>query len=94
MLQGIVPALVTPFRQDERIDFDAWQIIIDALIAAGVDGLFVAGGHGEFFSLTSEERTVALRFCAQAAHGRRGRIVVRLAAESIACMIRSPRSWF
>jgi len=44
-LQGIVPALVTPFKVDERIDYDAWQILIDAQIAAGVDGVF-AGGSG------------------------------------------------
>jgi 4-hydroxy-tetrahydrodipicolinate synthase len=69
-LQGMVPALVTPFRADESIDFDAWQEIVDALIGAGVDGLSVAGGQGEFFSLSLEERRVALRFCAQAAAGR------------------------
>ena len=70
LLHGIVPALVTPFRADERIDYDAWQTIIDALIGAEVDGLSAAGGQGEFFSLSVEERTVALRFCHQAMAGR------------------------
>ncbi|HWQ54933.1 MAG TPA: 4-hydroxy-tetrahydrodipicolinate synthase [Bryobacteraceae bacterium] len=69
-LQGIVPALVTPFRPDERIDYSAWQRIIDLMIASGVDGLFAAGGQGEFFSLEPEERVVALRFCRQHAAGR------------------------
>jgi 4-hydroxy-tetrahydrodipicolinate synthase len=69
-LEGIVPALVTPFRADERIDYDAWQVIIDALIGAGVHGISAVGGQGEFFSLTMEERTVALRFCTQAIAGR------------------------
>lgn len=68
--QGIVPALVTPFRQDERIDFSAWQHIIDLMIASGVDGLLVGGGQGEFFSLEEEERVVAMRFCRQAVAGR------------------------
>lgn len=67
---GIVTALVTPFRDDERIDFNAWQKIIDYQIAAGVDGLLVAGGQGEFFSLSEEERVVALRFCRQYVAGR------------------------
>lgn len=62
--------MVTPFRQDERIDYDAWQKIIDAQIAAGVDGLFACGGQGEFFSLDEEERIVALRFCRQHIAGR------------------------
>jgi 4-hydroxy-tetrahydrodipicolinate synthase len=68
--QGVVTALVTPFRDDERIDFNAWQRIIDFQIEAGVAGLLAAGGQGEFFSLDEEERTVALRFCRQAVGGR------------------------
>jgi 4-hydroxy-tetrahydrodipicolinate synthase len=68
--QGIVPALVTPFRADERIDFTAWQNIIDLMISSGVDGLFAAGGQGEFFSLEEEERVVALRFTKQYVEGR------------------------
>lgn len=69
-VQGIVPAVVTPFRGDERIDFDAWQAILDMLIVSGVDGLFVAGGQGEFYSLDEEEHMVALRFCRQYVAGR------------------------
>ena len=65
-LRGIVPALVTPFREDERIDYNAWQKIIDRLIAAGVDGLFVGGSTGEFCSLELDERLVTMRFCRQA----------------------------
>jgi dihydrodipicolinate synthase/N-acetylneuraminate lyase len=72
-LHGIVPPVVTPFRDDERIDYDAWQRIIDWLISAGVDGLFVCGSAGEFYALDAEERTVALRFCRQAA-GRRVKV--------------------
>jgi 4-hydroxy-tetrahydrodipicolinate synthase len=68
--RGIVPALVTPFRSDERIDFALWQDIIDLMIASGVDGLFAAGGQGEFFSLDEEERVVTLRFCKQYVAGR------------------------
>jgi 4-hydroxy-tetrahydrodipicolinate synthase len=69
-LRGIVPALVTPFREDELIDYDAWQVIIDTLIAAGVDGLFVGGSSDEFYALEMEERSVSMRFCRQAVAGR------------------------
>jgi 4-hydroxy-tetrahydrodipicolinate synthase len=69
-LRGIVPALVTPFRDDERIDYNAWQAIIDTLIEAGVDGLCVGGSTGEFCSLEFDERLVAMRFCRQAVAGR------------------------
>jgi 4-hydroxy-tetrahydrodipicolinate synthase len=65
-LQGIVPALVTPFRADEHIDCGLWQKLIDRMIAAGVDGVFTGGSSGEFYALDREERLVALRFCMQA----------------------------
>jgi dihydrodipicolinate synthase/N-acetylneuraminate lyase len=63
-LHGIAPPLVTPFCDDERIDYGAWQRIIDSLVSAGVEGLLVCGSTGEFPALDAEERIVALRFCA------------------------------
>jgi len=98
---GIVTALVTPFRDDEGIDFDAWQRIIDVQIAAGVDGLLAAGGQGEFFSLTEEERVVAVRFCRQYVAGRipvyanvgcpgtrqTVRLAQRAAGEGVECLV-------
>jgi 4-hydroxy-tetrahydrodipicolinate synthase len=68
--KGIVPALVTPFHADERINYSAWQHIIDMLIEAGVHGLFAGGSQGEFYALDPEERIVSLRFCKQAIAGR------------------------
>jgi 4-hydroxy-tetrahydrodipicolinate synthase len=64
-LRGILPAVITPFQENESIDYSAWQNLLESLIASGVHGLFVIGGQGEFFTLSEEERTVAARFCAQ-----------------------------
>jgi 4-hydroxy-tetrahydrodipicolinate synthase len=69
-IEGIIPAVVTPFRDDERIDYGVWQALLDRLIDAGVNGLFAGGSSGEFFALDAEERAVSLRFCLQAAAGR------------------------
>ncbi|MBM3774976.1 MAG: hypothetical protein FJW37_07395, partial [Acidobacteria bacterium] len=67
---GILPSLLTPFRpDDERIDFNAWQSIIDLMILSGVSGIVAAGPEGEFFSLGEEERLVSIRFCRQYAAG-------------------------
>lgn len=100
--------LVTPFRDNERIDFTAWQEILDALMAGGVNGILAAGIEGEFQSLSEEERVVALRFCRQALAGRAPlygnigsastRESVRLAqaaeAEGVDCLVAvSPYIW-
>ncbi len=66
-MAGVVPAVVTPFREDERVDYTAWQRILEMLIASRVHGLFILGGQGEFFALEEEERVVATRFCVQTA---------------------------
>jgi 4-hydroxy-tetrahydrodipicolinate synthase len=70
MFHGIVSAVVTPFRSDERIDYKAWQDLIEIQIANGIHGLLVAGSQGEFFALDEEEREVAARFCTQTVGGR------------------------
>jgi 4-hydroxy-tetrahydrodipicolinate synthase len=70
LLHGIIPAIVTPFRPDERIDYQAWQDLIEIQLASGIHGLFALGGQGEFFALSEEEREVAARFCVQTVGGR------------------------
>lgn len=65
MSDGPIPAVVTPFRPNELIDFTAWQTILEALAASGVSGLLVAGHEGEVDALSEEERVVAMRFCRQ-----------------------------
>lgn len=67
---GVLPAVITPFDAQERIDYRAWKKIVDHQIAAGVHGLFFAGGQGEFFSLTSSERREILRECVSMVAGR------------------------
>lgn len=60
-MNGIIPAVITPFDAEERIDYRAFGQIIDYLIDAGVHGLFFGGGQGEFFSLTGLDRRVMMQ---------------------------------
>ncbi len=53
---GLLPALVTPFEENGRIDEAKLRAHVDCTVDAGADGLVVCGGTGEFFALTSEER--------------------------------------
>ncbi len=52
---GIFPALVTPFTQDDRIDEAAFRALIRWLLP-NVDGVVPAGTTGEFSYLTAGER--------------------------------------
>ncbi|MCZ7680402.1 MAG: dihydrodipicolinate synthase family protein [Sandaracinaceae bacterium] len=45
-LSGVIPALVTPFR-DGRIDEDALRALIERAIEGGVGGLVPCGTTGE-----------------------------------------------
>ena len=67
---GIVTAVVTPFREDEAIDYDSWSQVIEFLVESGIDGLFVLGSGGEFYALDETERKQATKFAIKAANGR------------------------
>ena len=67
---GIVCSLITPFRDDESIDLEAFGRLIDFQIAAGVHGLFVLGTAGEGMLLDAEERRVAAAFAIEHTRGR------------------------
>jgi 4-hydroxy-tetrahydrodipicolinate synthase len=56
MLGNVLTAIVTPFRDDGSIDFDAFQALARHLVENGSDGIVVAGTTGESPTLTDEER--------------------------------------
>lgn len=55
-IQGIIPAMVTPFNEDESLNESALRRLVDHLIDGGVHGLFPTGSQGEFYALTPDER--------------------------------------
>ena len=57
MFQGVLTALVTPFKEDPyQIDYEDWENLIEWQIASGVDGLVIFGTSGEAATLTKEEK--------------------------------------
>src|SRR3954453_6483505 len=56
MLGNVLTAIVTPFRDDESIDFDAFQRLARHLVDQGSDGIVVAGTTGESPTLSDDER--------------------------------------
>jgi 4-hydroxy-tetrahydrodipicolinate synthase len=53
---GIYTAVVTPLDRNDAFDENAFRELIDFQIESGIHGLLVAGGSGEFVSLTGPER--------------------------------------
>ena len=53
---GTGVALVTPFKEDKSVDFDALERIVNHVIDGGVDYLVVLGTTGESVVLSNEER--------------------------------------
>ncbi|MEF0942715.1 dihydrodipicolinate synthase family protein [Rhizobium sp. BR 362] len=61
-LSGVMPALITPFDANGRVDFKAFERHLTALRAAGVTGWVPMGSTGEYSALSNEERDDVLRF--------------------------------
>lgn len=61
-LSGVMPALVTPFDANNRVDFRAFEKLLAHLREAGVTGWVPNGSTGEYFSQSKEERRDVLQF--------------------------------
>ena len=70
ILQGIIPALLTPFGKDGKVNTDALAQLIDWNIEKGVNGFYVGGSTAEAFLLTEEERNFVYEVAAKATRGR------------------------
>ena len=70
LFQGIYPPVITPHRQDMRIDRDGFVAMIEHLIASGVHGLLVGATTGEYYAHTPEERVSLMRLAKQTINGR------------------------
>src|SRR3954454_2699871 len=66
----ILTAMVTPFDQNEEIDYNATRSLVNHLIANGSDGLVVAGTTGETPTLTTEEKVELFKFVVKVVNGR------------------------
>jgi 4-hydroxy-tetrahydrodipicolinate synthase len=56
MLGEVLTAMVTPFKPDGAVDFDAFRSLARHLVDSGSDGLVVTGTTGESPTLSDDER--------------------------------------
>lgn len=69
-LRGMGVALVTPFKQDGDIDFDALKRLVEYQITNGTDYLVVLGTTAETPTLTEEEKEAVIQTVVSTVHGR------------------------
>lgn len=54
--QGVIPATITPFTADEKVNGEAMLRLMKWNMGQGVDSFFIGGSSGECFLLSPEER--------------------------------------
>jgi len=69
-LTGMGVALVTPFKEDETIDFEALARLVEHQIKNGTDYLVVCGTTAETSTLTENEKRELARFVVNCVSGR------------------------
>ncbi|MEN1968714.1 4-hydroxy-tetrahydrodipicolinate synthase [Lentibacillus sp. N15] len=68
--KGIFVPLITPFHDDETIDFEGYKRVIDFQIENGVHGLLVGGTTGEYHVMSYAERKSLIEAGCEYAAGR------------------------
>ncbi len=69
-LKGVIPALVTPIRDDGTIDFEILVKQVRYLVDRGANGMFINGTTGEGALLSTSEKADVLRTARDASDGR------------------------
>ena len=55
-VKGIIPALVTPIDEAERVNEKALRHLLDYTVDNGCHGVFILSSTGEFYGLREEEK--------------------------------------
>ena len=69
-IEGIIPVMLTPFDEDNRIDYDGLERLIEWYLSHGADALFAVAQSSEMQFLSLEERAALGRFVVQRVAGR------------------------
>ena len=67
---GVFPALMTEFKEDESLDLESTARHIESCIEAGIHGLVMLGTLGENSSLNPDEKEAVLRTAVETVNGR------------------------
>ncbi len=71
MLKGAFGVLMTPFTQDGKVDYNAFEKELDFVSKSDITGFFACGTTGEFISLSPEENIEMMAFAAKMLKGKK-----------------------
>ena len=93
ILKGIFGAMCTPYKKNtNEIDFDIYKSHIDNLLSAGVHGLVLCSGTGEYAYLNDDERNQLISSGIKHINGRCKTIAQTTALSTIDCIEKARRA--
>jgi N-acetylneuraminate lyase len=78
-IQGIFPAVLTPFRAGGGLDLDRFARHVNRMYSAGVHGIYAGGNAGEWQVMTQDERKALAKAAVELSRGR-GRALIHIGA--------------
>ncbi len=69
-LEGVIPALLIPFKEDGSVDHPLLEKQVEYLVSRGVQGIFINGSTGESAYVSTEEKAEIVRTVARVARGK------------------------
>lgn len=70
IFEGVATALITPFDQNGKIDYEKFAQLVEFQISEGINALVVCGTTGEASTLTDDEHKDAIEFVVKQTNGR------------------------
>jgi len=70
MIKGLGTALITPFKADKSVDYEALARLLDTQLTGHVDYIVVLGTTGEAATLTADEKREVRQFIVKYVNGR------------------------
>lgn len=84
---GIIPALISPIDENEKINLPVLNQLINDLLAKGADGFYLCGATGEGLALATEQRMILAQEAIKTL-GKRKPCIVQVAAGDLADAVR------
>jgi len=73
-LKGIIPAIITPMKDDGSVNHEVFADLLEYHLKIGATGFVVLGSTGEYYALSNEERRAVMK-TAKEVVGNRGMLM-------------------